>query len=278
MGVSLGIIGCQSKHAEFFGEIFNKQKLFNGFSVDYICPVDEPQRLPYVLGLTDIPHVCDSAAELIQRSDAVLVCTRRGETHLEYAGSAMRAGKPVFTDKPFTADVQQAAELVALSRKLNIPLTAGSTICFTPDAVGIKKQIAEAGCAILQYKADPDSEFGGYSFYGSHLTDLCSMWFDGAVAVSALRNGKNVTSTVEYPDRQVVLLSALEADRPQVTALGANAFSLLINDEPCYRCGMEAFVAAMRGKTVMRFDRLVESVKILCAINKSLESGERHVL
>lgn len=274
MGFSLGIIGSQSKHAEFFGEIFNRQRRFRDFSVKYICPVDEPSRLPYVLGLTDIPCVCDTARQLIDQSDAVLITTRRGETHFAYAHAAMEAGKPVFVDKPFTLSQSDAEQLVRLSSESGVPLVAGSTICFVPDAVELKSSLENSGFALIQYKADPDSEFGGYNFYGSHLTDLCSLWFSGAVSVKTQRNGKNITSAVSYPDKTVILASSPEADRPCVTfSEGKTPRHVLLDDETCYKCGMDAFVAAIGGKKVIEHARLIESVKLLSAINRSLKSG-----
>jgi len=44
----LGILGCQSKHAEFFGSLFNTEKAFPGYQVHYLFGDNEPERLPYV--------------------------------------------------------------------------------------------------------------------------------------------------------------------------------------------------------------------------------------
>jgi len=57
----IGIIGCQSKHAEFFGALLNRERLIEGARATHICPVDEPARLPYVLERAEIPNVCERA-------------------------------------------------------------------------------------------------------------------------------------------------------------------------------------------------------------------------
>ncbi|MEA5051141.1 MAG: Gfo/Idh/MocA family oxidoreductase [Oscillospiraceae bacterium] len=271
----IGIIGCQSKHAEWFGALFNRENIAPGCRVEAICPVDEPARLPYVLSLTDIPAVENDPAALIARSDAVLVTTRLADTHPALAGACIDAGRPVFVDKPFAPDAAAARALLARAREKGVPLVAGSTFCFLPELDALRAPLERSSSVSFRYRADPDSPFGGYRFYGSHLTDLCSLFFSGALAVSSKRAGDSVCSTVRYADRLVTLESGPRLDSPCIVYEQEGKLRVAAPDDaPCYRAGMQAFLAAVQsGRGMENTDRLAASSGLLAAIVRSLESG-----
>ncbi|NLF28147.1 MAG: Gfo/Idh/MocA family oxidoreductase [Clostridiales bacterium] len=271
----IGIIGCQSKHAEFFGALLNRERIVDGARATHICAVDEPARLPYVLEKAEIPNVCESAEELVSAIDAALVTTRRAETHLPYARLCLEAGKPVFVDKPFAAASGEAGEMVRLSAERNVPLMAGSTFCFLPEIPAWRAALSEAKSILLRYWADPDSPFGGFSFYGSHLTDLASALFDGARRVFAARTGEVVSCVVEYDKRQVILqTSAQHGAVEAVCDKEGSLHTLRLDDGNCYARGLEAFFRAVRdGVPDGHHDRLIASVRLLSAVNESLRTG-----
>jgi predicted dehydrogenase len=122
MNKKLGIIGCQSKHAEFFGSLFNVDWRFPGYRVEYIFADDEPERMPYVLDKARIPNVCRSVDELIELSDAVLITTRLAQTHYAPAMRCIRHDKPFFIDKPFTLNPEEALEITTASIERHIPV------------------------------------------------------------------------------------------------------------------------------------------------------------
>lgn len=274
--MKIGIIGVQSKHAEFFGEIINRKNRFSGVRATHIFPVDEPERLDYVIGRTDIENVCGSAEELIEAVDAVLVVPRFRDMHYDFARASIEAGKPVFIDKPFLPSVEQARSLIALSRERGVPIAGGSTFCFLPEIPHWRALMANADSVTLRYRADPDSPFGGYSFYGSHVTDLACALFRGSKRVYARRTGPLVTSLVEYDDRQVILQT--DADHHVAEAVypsGEGMCVLRVNEAPCYACGLDVFMRAIETRQSMEdIERLTESVALLNAILKSLDSGK----
>src|SRR5678815_1659928 len=54
--------------------------------------------------------VCQSREELLEMSDAVLICAPN-KTHKEIALHAIAAGKHIFCEKPFSIGIADAAEL-----------------------------------------------------------------------------------------------------------------------------------------------------------------------
>ncbi len=274
--MKIGIIGCQSKHAEFFGSLFGKDE-FADCRVKCILPCDEPQRLAYVRSLIGPVPAAASAAELIAGCDAVLVCTRLADTHAGYVKACLAAGKPVFVDKPFAADGAQAREMLALAVNRDTVLCGGSTFCFVAANAALRDTLCQSQTILIRYYADPDSPFGGYSFYGSHLCDLCAFYFGAAGSVLSSRSGKLVTSVVNYQKRQVVLQSSPEFAGLQVVAdRDGRLQTYELNDTDCYRAGMDAFIGAVRGGARPECGYLADSVQLLGALLLSLADGKTH--
>ena len=72
--------------------------------------------------------------------DAVAVVTPVS-THYELAKKALLNGKHVFVEKPFTATVEQAEELIALAEKKNLKIMVDHTFLFTGAVAKIKETV-----------------------------------------------------------------------------------------------------------------------------------------
>ena len=270
----IGIIGAQSKHAEFFASLFNREKRFDDFRVTRICGLDEPERLGYVLSCAPIRHVDAAPGETIAGCDALLVTTRLANTHYDMAAACLRAGKPVFVDKPFTATVEEATALAQMSHECGAALCGGSTLCFDPQLDGaMLERVRCAPHIALRYRADPDSPFGGYAFYLSHLTDLCCRCFGGDFSgVEVRRQGGHVVSEVAYPARTVVLESFLEYGVPELCwEESGQQCRIELDENGCYANGMRAFLDAVTGaKPFAGCAYLAASVRLMGEITAKL--------
>jgi len=71
--------------------------------------------------------------------DAVLIESVDGRPHLDQARPVFRARKPLFIDKPFTASLKDAQEIVRLSRESRVPFFSSSCLRFQPEAVKWRK-------------------------------------------------------------------------------------------------------------------------------------------
>ena len=82
----------------------------------------------------------EQAEQLLEQCDiADIVCTTTH--HYEMALLAMQHRKPVFIEKPVTATVEQAEELLKLSKEYNIPVQVGHVERFNPAYLAAKKKI-----------------------------------------------------------------------------------------------------------------------------------------
>lgn len=278
MNKKIGIIGCQSKHAEFFGSIFNINNSFPGYKAVYILGDDEPDRLTYVLDTAKIDEVCENIDELIEKSDIVLITYRLGKLHYKPAMACIEAGKPVFIDKPFTMTEDEALDINAASRKHNIVVQGGSTLCFDPQIKHITDQSKRSSFGIIAYRADINSPFDGYRFYGSHLTDLCAAIFGvDAISVKSYLFSGNINHVIYYPNRNVILQSTPDFRLPQVILNSENRLTtFFLSDDQCYFNGMKAFIEAIENDEVdlQKMDQLAFSTRLLEAIMTSLTTGD----
>src|SRR5215470_9609083 len=75
--------------------------------------------------------------------DAVVIATPVS-THYQLAKDALLCGKHVLVEKPLTADVNQAEELVALAQERNLILMVGHTFEYSP-AVNELRKLVQSG-------------------------------------------------------------------------------------------------------------------------------------
>ena len=199
MDMNIGIIGAQNSHTRHF---------CNAIPIRYLYGGDDPaecQKLCEEFGI----EACASEAEVIAKSDAVVVTYRKGSEHYRPVVAALRAGKPVFNDKPFAGNVRQAEEIAALASELGVPLTGGTNLKGLPELPAIKETIGPGSLVTISFAADPKSEYDGYWFYGIHAAELCVLLCgQDFTGVQAFENRGVVVSHVAYPGKRCVLVTA----------------------------------------------------------------------
>jgi predicted dehydrogenase len=96
--------------------------------------------------------VSSDAQELIcsPEVDAIAVITPVW-THYELAKAALESGKHVFVEKPFTANVAQAEELINLAERKNLQIMVDHTFLFTGAVRKIQELLAEGALGKLYY-------------------------------------------------------------------------------------------------------------------------------
>jgi predicted dehydrogenase len=89
-------------------------------------------------------NVTTNCSELLESKeiDAVAVVTPVC-THFDLAKAALQNGKHVFVEKPFTATVRQAEELVELAERKNLKIMVDHTFLFTGAVRKIRELIDE---------------------------------------------------------------------------------------------------------------------------------------
>lgn len=276
----IGIIGAQSMHAVQFGKLFQCGKHFGNARISSIWGGDEPSKIHEVMDAVGIETCYDRYEKVIENSDAVIIVTRLGDTHLEPALYAINKEKPLFVDKPFSVTTDDAKKMVKAAVDSGVPLTAGSTLCFLPDVSKAVESSHDASFISISYYAEPGSPFGGYRFYLSHLTDLCSVICgEEGTHVFSTRCGDNISSLISYPGKQVLLHTNTHCIKPVITFCGDKITTIELSDEKCYLRGMTVFMDSIKtAKPQVKYSRLIYSVRLMSAIYRSLDSGAKEII
>ncbi|MBI5394450.1 MAG: Gfo/Idh/MocA family oxidoreductase [Verrucomicrobia bacterium] len=136
----LGIIGLDTSHVIAFTKVLNDPKTkdhvagakvvaaFKGGSPDIESSASRVEGFTKDLSEKFGVKIYDSIEEMCKNVDAVLLESVDGRPHLKQARPVIKAGKPLFIDKPMAASLRDALEIFALARKAKVPVFSASSL------------------------------------------------------------------------------------------------------------------------------------------------------
>jgi predicted dehydrogenase len=142
--IRVGIIGLDTSHVTAFTGLLNNPNAkgdLAGFRVVAAYPGGSPDipdsknRLKkFTSQLRDQfkVEIVDSIDELLKRVDVVLLESVDGRPHLKQVIPVLKAGKPVFIDKPVAGSLADAILIYELARKYKVPCFSSSSLRFYP--------------------------------------------------------------------------------------------------------------------------------------------------
>ncbi|HEY0545775.1 MAG TPA: Gfo/Idh/MocA family oxidoreductase [Pyrinomonadaceae bacterium] len=140
MSITIGVIGCG-----YWGPNLLRNFAENeGAQVSWMCDLDERRlaslnrRYPATRATTDYKQLLADT-----QLDAVVIATPVA-THFQFAKDALLAGKHVLIEKPFTASVREAEELIELASRQKLTVMVDHTFIYT-GAVRRMKETVESG-------------------------------------------------------------------------------------------------------------------------------------
>lgn len=161
----VGIIGLDTSHATAFTKEFNPIRFpdektnkltepvfvdqapeLEGFRITAAYPKGSPdiesstKRVPEYTQIVRDHNVkiVDSIPELLKNVDYVLLETNDGRPHLEQVLPVLKAGKPVFVDKPIAGNLVDAIAIYEAARHYKVPLFTSSSLRFAPGVVAAR--------------------------------------------------------------------------------------------------------------------------------------------
>ncbi len=144
-----GIIGLDTSHAPAFTELLNDPKkaddlagvevvaAFPGGSPDIPSSADRVEGYTKQLAGQGI-EIVSSIDDLLSKVDVVLLESVDGRPHLEQVIPVLKAGKPVFIDKPVAGSLADAIAIFDLAKELNVPCFSSSSLRFSPGILGMR--------------------------------------------------------------------------------------------------------------------------------------------
>lgn len=149
--IRIGMIGLDTSHSVAFTQILNtpgdKDKAaVAGCRVVAAYPKGSPdirssvERVPeYTQKVRDLGvEIVDSIDDLVTKVDAVLLETNDGRPHLEQVLPVLKAGKPVFIDKPIAGSLTDAVAIFEAARRYKAPVFSSSSLRYTAGAQAIR--------------------------------------------------------------------------------------------------------------------------------------------
>ncbi len=194
--VRWGMIGCGDVTEKKSAPSFNK---INGSSLHGVTSRSKSRASAYA-ERHDVPKVYDSADELVGDPEisAVYIATPPS-SHAAYAIMAMRAGKPVYVEKPMAPDYQGCLEMNRVSSETDMPIfvayyrrsmeyflkvkellqnQAIGKVLMVQSSLILPPREVDRDRQNLPWRVVPEISGGGY-FYdmGCHELDILSYYF-----------------------------------------------------------------------------------------------------
>ncbi|MDB5209395.1 MAG: oxidoreductase protein, partial [Sediminibacterium sp.] len=135
----IGIIGLDTSHSTAFAKAINgpnPSAAYAGFTITAAYPrgsADIESSTKRVAGYTEEVkklgiEIVASIEGLLSKSDFILLETNDGRPHLEQAMQVIRAGKPLFIDKPVAGSLHDAIAIYMNAEKYKVPVFSSSSL------------------------------------------------------------------------------------------------------------------------------------------------------
>lgn len=154
-----GIIGLDTSHAIAFTKALNDPDAAADIAdckVVAAYPKGSPDiessvvRVPgYTQQVREMGvEIVDSIEELLEKVDVVMLETNDGRPHLEQALPVLRAGKPLFVDKPIAGSLADAVAIFDAAARYHVPVFSSSSLRYSEGAQALRNgKIGEiVGC------------------------------------------------------------------------------------------------------------------------------------
>jgi predicted dehydrogenase len=140
-----GIIGLDTSHVLAFTQALNKgpkkpEDAAKVAGVKVVAAYPEgskdiegsTKRVPeYTAKVKELGvEIVDSIDELVKRVDVVFLESNDGRVHLEQLKPVLKAGRPVFIDKPIAASLADTIRILDAGKKAKVPLFCSSSLRF----------------------------------------------------------------------------------------------------------------------------------------------------
>ena len=140
-----GIIGLDTSHVLAFTKLLNadnREPPFAGIRVVAAYPKGSPdiesstQRVPmYTRTVKEQGvEIVDSIEELVKKVDVVFLETNDGRPHLEQVLPVLKAGIPVFVDKPVAGSLADAIAIYKAAEHYDVPVFSSSSLRYSTGA------------------------------------------------------------------------------------------------------------------------------------------------
>jgi predicted dehydrogenase len=151
-------------------------------------------------------EIVGSIAELLQKVDVVLLETNDGRPHLEQALEVIKAGKPLWVDKPVAGTLAEVVALYAAARKYRVPIFSASSLRYLNGMTDIAagRTVGKVLGADAFSPAPTEPHHPDFFWYGIHgVETLLTAMGSGCVWVSRVSTESTDVVTGVWSDGRV---------------------------------------------------------------------------
>lgn len=285
--IRIGILGSDSSHSLAFAKLCNipdkrtGEFTFPDIRITTIYGHDEVQTKHVALEGC-IKTIAATPDEMLENVDAAMILFRDGNLHVSYALPFIKANIPVWIDKPFTVNIEDAKILLAEANKHNSLITGGSTCKYSHDVLNLS-EIANGGAlgnitsGYMNFPGDINSPYNGIHFYGPHMAEMIFTIFGYQIqSITSTLHNSQLICVANYDKISLVL---------NFTNTIADSFCLIHGDKESYggkitidkatyKLGFEKFVEMLQtGIRPISLDKLMAPIILLTAIEESISTG-----
>jgi predicted dehydrogenase len=225
-------------------------------------------------------EVVDSIEEAAKKVDGVLMTSVDGRQHLEQFEKIAPFEKPVFIDKPFTTNVEEAKRIFELSKKFNSPVYSCSSLRYAQGIKELGQDKKVLGGEAFGPMAILD-DFPVFFWYGIHSAEiLFSKMGKGCREVTVRHTKKADTITGIWEDGRIGTVYGYRL--PKLYDFGCTIFTeggafyaTAGSNPPYYVIMMKEIIKFFQtGKSPIDSNETLEIMAFLEAANKSRKTGE----
>lgn len=206
--LKLGLIGLDTSHVVAFTKILNdsKQKqyvpggkvvaAFKGGSPDIASSRDRIDKFTDTLKNDWGVKIYDSIEEMCKHVDCVLLESVDGRPHYEQAVPVIKAGKPLFIDKPMAGSLRDVIRIFDLARKHKVPVFSSSSLRYGKASQSVRNgQIGRVHHAVTGSPASLNEFHPDLFWYGVHGCE--SLFTVMGVGVERVKRGTTEDGKIE---------------------------------------------------------------------------------
>jgi predicted dehydrogenase len=231
--IRAGMIGLDTSHVPAFAKLFNSGKansdvsgikVVAGYPGGTDIPLSRDRVGNFTKQLRDMNiEIVDTIPKLLEKVDVVMLESVDGRIHLEEAIPVIRAGKPLWIDKPVAGSLPDAIAIYDLAKKHNVPVFSSSSLRFGAAVDEVLKNDQVVGAATwgsCSYSEGTPDMF----FYGIHgIEPLFRLMGKGCETVSRVQTKDFDTVIGVWKDGRIGTYRGIRKGK---AAAGATVFGM----------------------------------------------------
>ncbi|MFI6299163.1 Gfo/Idh/MocA family oxidoreductase [Nonomuraea sp. NPDC050790] len=168
----LGLIGLDNTHADHAIRHLNVERALGDVRIVALCG-GTAERTAQLSGQGGVEFGVDRPEDLIGRIDAAIVMDRDGDLHRPHAEPLLKAGVPVFVDKPLAGTSADAEAILAAAGAGGVPVTSSSALRWAVEAMRERLEaLGPIRSVVATGPVQRESPYGGVAFYGVHVVEM----------------------------------------------------------------------------------------------------------